>query len=148
MWPLRKEGHPFRFPSQCLRMGSGITNSCPSINGLNFKFEDCKTTSTIALLGGVDTEFSTDWTVSRCLPSYYDHVQTNCSLEGHAENAGAFPHPSAHRYPGTDMAKFSFSEIEDAFLFMSSAMYGMNSATVCKNTGKILSNEGIGIFRG
>jgi len=36
------------------------------------------------------------------------------------------------------MAKFSFSEIENAFMYVGSAMYGMNSAVVCKDTGKIL----------
>jgi hypothetical protein len=36
------------------------------------------------------------------------------------------------------MAKFLFSEIEDAFMYVGSAMYGMNSAVVCKDTGKIL----------
>ena len=36
------------------------------------------------------------------------------------------------------MAKFSFLEIENAFMYVSSAMYGMNSAVVCKDTGKIL----------
>ena len=36
------------------------------------------------------------------------------------------------------MAKFLFSEIENAFIYVGSAMYGMNSAVVCKDTGKIL----------
>ena len=36
------------------------------------------------------------------------------------------------------MAKFSFSEIENAFMYVDSVMYGMNSAVVCKDTGKIL----------
>ena len=36
------------------------------------------------------------------------------------------------------MAKFSFSEIENAFMYVASAMYGMNSAVVWKDTGKIL----------
>ena len=36
------------------------------------------------------------------------------------------------------MTKFSFSEIEGAFMYVGSAMYGMNSAVVCKDTGKIL----------
>lgn len=36
------------------------------------------------------------------------------------------------------MIKFSFSEIENAFMFVGSAMYGMNSAVLCKDTGKIL----------
>ena len=36
------------------------------------------------------------------------------------------------------MAKFSFSEIENAFMYVASAMHGMNSAVVCKDTGKIL----------
>lgn len=35
------------------------------------------------------------------------------------------------------MAKFSFSDIEDAFMFVSSGMYGSNSALLCKDTGKI-----------
>ena len=36
------------------------------------------------------------------------------------------------------MTKFLFSEIEMAFMYVGSAMYGMNSAVVCKDTGKIL----------
>ncbi len=36
------------------------------------------------------------------------------------------------------MTKFSFSEIENAFMYVGSAMYGMNSAVVCKDTGRIL----------
>jgi len=36
------------------------------------------------------------------------------------------------------MAKFSFSEIKDAFTYVGSAMYGMNSAVLCKDTGNIL----------
>ena len=36
------------------------------------------------------------------------------------------------------MAKFLFSDIESAFMYVASAMYGMNSAVVCKDTGKIL----------
>lgn len=36
------------------------------------------------------------------------------------------------------MAKFSFSDIEDAFLFVSSNYYGENSAVLCKDTGEIL----------
>ena len=32
----------------------------------------------------------------------------------------------------------TFSDIESAFLFVSSAPYGMNSAVLCKNTGQIL----------
>jgi len=36
------------------------------------------------------------------------------------------------------MAKFLFSEIEAAFMYVASAMYGMNSAVLCKDTGKIL----------
>ena len=44
------------------------------------------------------------------------------------------------------MAKFSFSKIENSFMYVSSAMYGMNSAGLCKNTGKILySSEMAGI---
>ena len=34
------------------------------------------------------------------------------------------------------MAKFSFSEIENAFMYVASAMYGMNSAVVCKAYGE------------
>ena len=36
------------------------------------------------------------------------------------------------------MAKFSFSETENAFMYVASVMCGMNSAVVCKDTGKIL----------
>jgi hypothetical protein len=38
-----------------------------------------------------------------------------------------------------------FSEIQDAFLFVSSAEYGMNSAILCKDTGKIFyrSEDGV-----
>ncbi len=36
------------------------------------------------------------------------------------------------------MAKFSFSDIMDAFLYVSSTMYGINSVVVCKDTGKFL----------
>ena len=36
------------------------------------------------------------------------------------------------------MAKFMFSEIESAFMYVASAMYGMNSAVLRKDTGKIL----------
>ena len=44
------------------------------------------------------------------------------------------------------MAKFSFSEIEDAFEYVASGMYGMNSAVVCKDTGKILyQSEMLGV---
>ena len=44
------------------------------------------------------------------------------------------------------MAKFLFSEIETAFMYVSSATYGMNSAILCKDTGKILySSEMSGI---
>ena len=32
---------------------------------------------------------------------------------------------------------FKFSDIQDAFLFVSSSGYGMNSAVLCKNTGQI-----------
>ena len=35
------------------------------------------------------------------------------------------------------MAKFLFSEIESAFMYVASAMYGMNSALLCKDTGEI-----------
>jgi len=36
------------------------------------------------------------------------------------------------------MAKFSFSDIENAFLFVSMDMYGMNSAIINKDTGEII----------
>ncbi len=36
------------------------------------------------------------------------------------------------------MAKFLFPEIENAFMYVASAMYGMNSAVLCKDTGKML----------
>ena len=36
------------------------------------------------------------------------------------------------------MAKFLFSEIENAFMYVASAMYGMNAAVLCKDTGKML----------
>lgn len=36
------------------------------------------------------------------------------------------------------MAKFTFSDIEGAFLFVGSAAYGLNSAVLCKVTGEIL----------
>jgi hypothetical protein len=36
------------------------------------------------------------------------------------------------------MAKFSFTEIQDAFMYVSSAMYAEHSAVLCKDTGKIL----------
>ena len=36
------------------------------------------------------------------------------------------------------MAKFSFSDIENAFMFVNSGMYGSNTALLCKDTGKIL----------
>ena len=36
------------------------------------------------------------------------------------------------------MAKFTLIEIEHALMYVSSAMYGMNSAVLCKDTGKIL----------
>ena len=36
------------------------------------------------------------------------------------------------------MTKFLFSEIEDAFMYVALAMYGMNAAMLCKDTGKIL----------
>jgi len=36
------------------------------------------------------------------------------------------------------LTKFSFSEIESAFMFVNSAGYGMNSVVSCKDTGKIL----------
>ena len=36
------------------------------------------------------------------------------------------------------MAKFSFADIMDAFMFVSSSMYEMNSVLLCKDTGKLL----------
>jgi hypothetical protein len=36
------------------------------------------------------------------------------------------------------LAKFSFSDIMDAFMYVSSTMYGMNSVVLCKDTGKFL----------
>ena len=42
------------------------------------------------------------------------------------------------------MAKFSFSDISDAFLWVSSAMYGMNSAMLHKDTGKIFYHSEMG----
>ena len=36
------------------------------------------------------------------------------------------------------MGKFLFSDIENAFMYVASAMYGMNSAVLCKDTGKML----------
>ena len=36
------------------------------------------------------------------------------------------------------MGKFLFSDIENAFMYVASAMYGMNSAVLCKDTGKVL----------
>jgi len=35
------------------------------------------------------------------------------------------------------MVKFLFSDIEDAFMYVFSAGYGMNSAVLCKDTGEI-----------
>ncbi len=35
------------------------------------------------------------------------------------------------------MVKFLFSDIEDAFSYVSSAGYGMNSAVLCKDTGEL-----------
>jgi hypothetical protein len=37
-----------------------------------------------------------------------------------------------------------FSEIQDAFLFVSSAGYGMNTAILCKDTGQILYRSEMG----
>jgi hypothetical protein len=37
-----------------------------------------------------------------------------------------------------------FNEIQDAFLFVSSAGYGMNSAVLCKDTGKIFYSSEMG----
>ncbi len=42
------------------------------------------------------------------------------------------------------MTLFSFSDIENAYLFVSSNMYGMNRALVCKDTGKILYRSEMG----
>jgi hypothetical protein len=36
------------------------------------------------------------------------------------------------------MAKFLFSEIENASMYVASAMYGMNAAVLCKDTGNML----------
>ena len=36
------------------------------------------------------------------------------------------------------MGKFLFSDIQNAFMYVASAMYGMNAAVLCKDTGKIL----------
>ena len=38
----------------------------------------------------------------------------------------------------------SFSEIQDAFIFVSSAGYGMNSALLCKDTGQIFYRSEMG----
>ena len=38
----------------------------------------------------------------------------------------------------------SFSEIQDAFLFVSSASYGMNSAVLCKDTDQIFYSSEMG----
>ena len=38
----------------------------------------------------------------------------------------------------------SFSEIQDAFIFVSSAGYGMNSAVLCKDTGQIFYSSETG----
>ena len=39
------------------------------------------------------------------------------------------------------MAKFSLSEIENAFMYVCSVMYGMNTAVVCKDTEMILYRQ-------
>jgi len=36
------------------------------------------------------------------------------------------------------MANFKFSDIENAFMYVASAMYGMNSAVLCRDTGKMM----------
>jgi len=36
------------------------------------------------------------------------------------------------------MGKFLFSDIENAFMYVAAAMYGMNSAVLYKDTGKLL----------
>ncbi len=41
------------------------------------------------------------------------------------------------------MATFTFSEIENAFMYVGSAMCGMNSAVICKDTGRILYRSGM-----
>jgi hypothetical protein len=38
----------------------------------------------------------------------------------------------------------TFSEIQDAFLFVSSTEYGMHSAILCKNTGQIYYRSELG----
>lgn len=38
----------------------------------------------------------------------------------------------------------SYSEIQDAFLFVSSAGYGINSAVICKDTGQIFYSSEMG----
>ena len=38
----------------------------------------------------------------------------------------------------------TFSEIQDAFLFVSSAEYGMHSAILCKDTGQIYYHSELG----
>ena len=38
----------------------------------------------------------------------------------------------------------SFSKIQDAFLFVSSAGYGMNSAVLCKDTGQVFYSSEMG----
>ena len=44
------------------------------------------------------------------------------------------------------MAKFNFSEIEDAFRFVSSASYGMHTALLCRDTGRILYQSDMSDF--
>jgi hypothetical protein len=39
---------------------------------------------------------------------------------------------------------FSFGDIEDAFLFVSSSSYGMNSAILCRTTGRIFYRSEMG----
>ena len=41
------------------------------------------------------------------------------------------------------MAKFNFIDIENAFMFVGSAAYGVHSAVLCKDTGKILYRSDI-----
>ena len=56
-------------------------------------------------------------------------------------NRGTFLYQSNNCYSETDLAKFSFSEIENAFMYVCSVMYGMNTAVVCKDAEKILYRQ-------
>ena len=44
----------------------------------------------------------------------------------------------ALQHERNSMAQFTYSEIEGAYFFVSGEMYGMNTALLCKDTGKIL----------